>query len=211
MKTDDLIELLAQDAAPQWPFRRLFELALLGAIVTAGILFFTTLGPRPDIAHAAETVRFLFKFVVTLTLAAGAVGLSLAMARPGARTGLWPWLLAATPLLLLAGVAVELAVVPREAWMTRLVGQNSTFCLRMIPFLAIGPLVCFLLVLRRGAPANPGRAGALAGLAAGGIAASFYAAHCPDDSPLFIAAWYLIAVAAVTGVGYVAGGRILRW
>lgn len=211
MKTDDLIELLTLDTAPQWPYRRLFDLALLGAIAIAGAMFFATVGPRPDFADAAETVRFPFKFVVTLPLAIGAVGMSLAVARPGSPAGIWPWLLAAAPLLLLAGVVVELAVVPPEAWMTRLVGRNSTFCLRVIPFLALGPLVCFLLVLRRGAPAHPARAGALAGLAAGGIAATFYAAHCPDDSPLFVAAWYVIAIAAVACAGSLAGRKMLRW
>jgi hypothetical protein len=211
VKTDDLIELLAHDAAPQWPFRRLFWLALLGAVAIAGALFFATIGPRPDIAHALETVRFLFKFVVTGTLAVGAIGLSVEMARPGARIGRWTWVLAAAPLLLLAGVAAELAVVPRDDWMMRMVGQNSTFCLRIVPLLAVGPLACFLLVLRRGAPSNPGRAGALAGLAAGGIAVTFYAAHCPDDSPLFVAVWYAIAVMAVTVAGYICGQRLLRW
>ena len=211
MKTNDLIELLAHDAAPQWPFHRLFGLALLGAVAIAGALFLATVGPRPDLAHALETVRFSFKFVVTLTLAIGAIGLSIEMARPGARIGPWTLVLAAAPLLLLAGVAAELAAVPREDWMMRMVGRNSTFCLRVIPLLAVGPLGCFLLVLRRGAPSNPGRAGALAGLAAGGVAATFYAAHCPDDSPLFLAVWYAIAIMVVTMAGYLCGRRLLRW
>ena len=196
MKTNDLIELLAHDAAPQWPFHRLFGLALLGAVAIAGALFLATVGPRPDLAHALETVRFSFKFV---------------LARRGARIGPWTLVLAAAPLLLLAGVAAELAAVPREDWMMRMVGRNSTFCLRVIPLLAVGPLGCFLLVLRRGAPSNPGRAGALAGLAAGGVAATFYAAHCPDDSPLFIAVWYAIAIMVVTMAGYLCGRRLLRW
>lgn len=209
--TDRLIDLLAEDAAPQPPFRRLFGLALLAAVVMAGVLFFATVGPRSDFARAAETARFLFKFAVTLTLAGGAVGLCLAMARPGIRAGIWPWLFAAAPLLLLAGIGAELAVVPREAWTTRLVGQNAAFCLRTIPFLALGPLVCLLLVLRRGAPASPGRAGVLAGIAAGAIAAAFYAAHCPDDSPLFVAVWYSIGICVVAAVGGICGKWLLRW
>ena len=35
--------------------------------------------------------------------------------------------------------------------------------------------------------------GALAGIAAGGIAAFLYAFHCTDDSPLFVTLWYTIA------------------
>ena len=55
----------------------------------------------------------------------------------------------------------------------------------------------FLAVLRYGATTRPGFAGAMAGLLAGGLAATFYAAHCPDDSPLFVATWYTIAIAAM--------------
>ncbi|MEZ0213925.1 MAG: NrsF family protein [Xanthobacteraceae bacterium] len=211
MKTDDLIDLLAHDATPQWPFRRLFDIALLCGIAVAGVLFFATIGPRHDFAQSLETVRFLLKFVVTLTLLTGAIGVTLALARPGVEAGVWAFVLAAAPLVLIGAVAAELYLLPPEAWMTYLVGRNAAFCLKVIPFLALGPLACLLLVLRRGAPANAGRAGALAGLTAGAIAATFYAAHCPDDSPLFIAVWYSLAIMAVTAVGYVGGRLLLRW
>jgi hypothetical protein len=54
-------------------------------------------------------------------------------------------------------------------------------------------------------------AGAVAGLAASGIAATFYASNCTDDSPLFVLLWYPIAIAIVTAVGYILGKRLLRW
>jgi len=65
--------------------------------------------------------------------------------------------------------------------------------------------------LRQGAPTRPGLAGAVAGLAASGIAATFYASNCTDDSPLFVATWYPIATAMVVVVGYLIGTRALRW
>ena len=53
------------------------------AIVVAAAIFFAVIGPRADIAAAAETVRFLFKFVVTLLLAATALmALLIALSRP---------------------------------------------------------------------------------------------------------------------------------
>ncbi|MFM9815988.1 NrsF family protein, partial [Streptomyces scabiei] len=61
------------------------------------------------------------------------------------------------------------------------------------------------------APTRPGSAGAVCGLAASGIAATFYAANCPDDSPLFVATWYPPAVAIVVLAGWAAGRRWLRW
>ena len=72
-------------------------------------------------------------------------------------------------------------------------------------------LAAMLFILRDGAPLRPALAGAAAGLAAGGLGAALYAAHCTDDSPLFVAAWYGVAIAAVAAAGALAGARWLRW
>ena len=81
----------------------------------------------------------------------------------------------------------------------------------MIPLIGIGPLAIFLAALRHGAPTRPALAGAVAGLLAGGIAATFYAAHCTDDSPLFVAIWYPIAIAGLALIGAVAAHLCVRW
>jgi hypothetical protein len=91
------------------------------------------------------------------------------------------------------------------------VGINAIFCLKSIPFLAAAPLVAVLLALRQGAPEHPTLAGAAAGLFAGAIGAACYATHCPDDSPLFVAAWYTLAIGFVAAIGAAAGRRLLRW
>ena len=65
--------------------------------------------------------------------------------------------------------------------------------------------------MRAGAPQTPRVAGALAGLAAAGIAATLYASNCPDNSPLFVASWYPLATLIVAAVGALAGDRLLRW
>lgn len=54
-------------------------------------------------------------------------------------------------------------------------------------------------------------AGAAAGLSAGGLAATLYAIHCVDDSPLFVALWYTPPVVLVVLIGTAAGSRMLRW
>lgn len=211
MKTDKLIDLLAQDATVRWKIGRILGYATVVGTVIAGTVFFIGIGFRPDIASAMETVRFLFKFVVTLSLATAAIGALLRMARPGARLGLWGWAFAAAPVLLGGAVIAELIVMPESTWVARLVGHNARFCLTLIPLLAIGPLACLLLALRQGAPSRPGLAGAVAGLAASGIAATFYAANCNDDSPLYVMTWYPIATAMVVFVGYLAGTKFLKW
>jgi hypothetical protein len=54
-------------------------------------------------------------------------------------------------------------------------------------------------------------AGAVGGLLAGGLGAMLYASHCTDDSPLFVALWYVVAIALVAVVGALAGRLVLRW
>ncbi|MBS0242173.1 MAG: DUF1109 family protein, partial [Proteobacteria bacterium] len=43
------------------------------------------------------------------------------------------------------------------------------------------------------------------------VAATFYALQCTDDSPLFLATWYLPAMAASTVLGALLGRRQLQW
>lgn len=211
MKTDDLIHALTQDTTEARGFGRLFGVAMAGSILIAGLLFFILMGPRDDFAEVIQTVRFPFKFVVTLTLAISAMGLALRLARPGVPLGPWRWALGLAPLLLAVAALTELTVVPASSWGQRLIGTNIRFCLTLIPLLSAGPLICLLVALRRGAPTYPGATGAVAGLVASGVAATFYAANCTDDSPLFVITWYPIAIGVVTLIGYVAGRRWLRW
>ena len=211
MLTEDLITRLAQDLTPRWSLKTLYGVGLSGGVLVAAAMFFASLGFRPDIDQAIGTVRFVFKVVVTLSLAAAALGLLFPLSRPGAEPGVWRWLLALVPGLLVVAVLAELAVTPAFGWEARLVGTNARVCLLAIPALASGPLVILIACLRRAAPTNPGLAGAVAGLAASGIAATFYASHCPDDSPLFVITWYGIATTMVALIGSLAGRAFLKW
>jgi hypothetical protein len=210
VKTDDLIELLVKDSAP-WRFRSILAGAVAGGIIIATILFFVGIGFRPDISEAVKSNRFLFKFVVTVSLAVTAIWVTLSVGRPGGSLVHRGVALAIAPALLACAAVVELLVLPESQWMPRLVGHNARFCLTLIPLLSIGPLVCLLAALREGAPSSPGLAGAVAGLGASGIAATFYAANCTDDSALFVITWYPIATLIVTTAGYLIGRKLLRW
>ena len=95
--------------------------------------------------------------------------------------------------------------------MTRLIGSNSRICMAAIALMSLPLLAGALVGLRHGAPARPAVAGAIAGLLSAGLAATLYASHCTDDSPLFVATWYTIAAALVTAMGALAGSRVLRY
>jgi hypothetical protein len=212
MNTDDLIRSLAADARrPVAPLSSVWWLATGAAIAVAAVVFMITLGPRPDFLAAIESPRFLFKFVFTIVLTVSAFGAARTFSRPGeAWRKVVPYL-AAAPILMLAAVITELIVLPPETRWARLIGENIVPCLTSIPLIGIGPLAIFLLVLRHGAPTRPVLAGAVAGLLAGGIAATFYAAKCTDDSPLFVATWYTIAIAGLALFGAVGANRLVHW
>jgi hypothetical protein len=211
LKTAHLINVLAQDAPVRWQLSSRLAMAFAIGAAVAVVIFVLGVGLRPDISLAAHTVRVQFKFLFVLTVLLGATGAVAQVGRPGAKLGPWTFVLAVVPLLLVLAVLAELFATPAQSWMTRLIGQSSGYCLIIIPTLALAPLACLLFALGESAPARPGLAGAVAGLAAGGIAAFLYASHCPDDSPLFVAVWYSSAIAVVVAVGYFAGARLLRW
>ncbi|MEO7222628.1 MAG: NrsF family protein [Devosia sp.] len=212
MKTDDLIGALAADSDRQHiPPQPTLWLALLASVLVAGAMLLATIGVRPDIASAATSIRFLFKFVFTITVAATAFALVRRSLYPET-SGQLPWpVLLAGPALLAVGVALELWVLPTDAWSMSATGKNGFYCLTVVPALGIVPLGLAIWALRRGAPTRPGLAGFCAGLLAGGIAATFYAANCTDDSPLFVATWYPIAIGGLGFLGAWLGRLAIRW
>ena len=212
MDTNQLISALAADVRrPVASLSSVWWGAAGLAIALAAAVFYAMLGPRPDIAAAAETTRFAFKFLVMITLAASAFGVARALSRPGETWRKALPYLAAAPALLAIAVISELVLLPPDTWSAKMVGTNSMICLAYIPMIGIGPLAIFLVALRHGAPTSSAIAGAVAGLLAGGIAGTFYAAHCTDDSPLFVATWYTIAIVALAFVGAASAYRLARW
>lgn len=210
MKTESLLRALAADAArPVVDIRRAIAWALaLGAAMSMAMfgLFFH---PRPDIGTAIHDHAFLLKLTLTGLLAVSAAGLLAIVARPLPPHGLGR--LALAPLLLACAVLIELLSSSPAEWTARALGRNGLHCLAAIPLLSLPPAACLFVALRRGAPASSSIAGAVAALASAAIGASLYALTCPDDSPLFVAVWYSLAIGSITGVGAVAGRRWLRW
>ena len=212
MDTDQLIRTLAADnvhRAPRVGF--VLALALLAAAPVALLIFFAGLGVRPDVMTAMHNPFFDLKFAVTLALAISAIMVSLHLSRPEASLRGWAWLLMVPVGVLAAAIAGEMLLPQRLPMMTRLVGSNSRICMTAIPLMSLPLLAASLFGLRHGAPTRPAVAGAIAGLLSAGLAATLYASHCTDDSPLFVATWYTIATALVTALGALAGSRILRF
>jgi hypothetical protein len=210
MKTEDLIAGLSRDARIAGPSMhgRLAIATAAAAAVALGLMLLT-IGLRPDFSAAAGTLLFGQKLVLMATLAIAALALLRASARPEADL---PRAVLVIPVLIfLFGMGHELATQVPGAYGARLVGRNSSLCLVAIPLMAAAPLAALLVAMTKAAPRNAMQAGALAGFAAGTIAAFFYAMHCTDDSPLFVATWYTIGIALMTAVGAAIGRRVLAW
>ena len=212
MRTSEFITALAADPVPE-PIRLGRRIAAALAVGLAGsvALYFLLLGPRPDVAAAAGTMRFWLKFVDSFAFALPSLLLTLRLAHPDAKPRALALWLAAPFILLAAGVVVELVVVPQSEWMSRLMGATAIHCMITIPMLAAPILAALILALRAGAPLYPGMTGAIAGAASAGVAALVYASSCPGDLPLFVATWYPLATLICMGVGALAGRRFLAW
>ncbi|MGP9811800.1 NrsF family protein [Rhodopseudomonas sp. NSM] len=212
MDTDQFINTLAADSAQrERPVGQVLAAALLVALPVSAAMLLSTLGLRSDIATAFGNPFFNLKFVVTLALVLSAITVALHLSRPEATARSWRLLLLAPLAILGLAIGGEAMLPHRTSMMTRLVGHNAMQCLTAIPVVSLPLLIAALIGLRRGAPANPTLAGALAGMIAAGLAATLYAAHCVDDSPLFVATWYTLATGIVAAIGAVAGSRVLRY
>lgn len=211
MKTDDLIRILSTNVEPIDRRQVEREVAAAVGIGTAAavgaVLIFS--GPRADVSDARALTFLMLKLAFAIAIIVTASIYLVRLARPGGemRTKItwagWPFL----GIALLA--AISLVLAPLWHWHT--MGTDWLECLLSIPLIAIVPFAVVIWVVRRMAPTDLTRTGALAGLVAGGMSAAGYALHCTDDSLPFIALWYGGTIALCMLAGAVLGPRLLRW
>ena len=213
MRTDDLIDDLAERLEPTPPFwmeRRLGGLALIGVLASAALLLIWK-GVRPDLAAASLTGMFWMKFAYTLGLGLAGAFAVLSLGRPG---GLGSRAFAAA-----AGVFGLLAVIALFRYFTApmpmrhhlMMGHSAMLCPRYIATVSLPVLAAALWALRGMAPTRPALAGAAAGLMAGGAGAFVYAFYCNENAAPFVAIWYTVGVGISGAVGAVLGRFTLRW
>jgi hypothetical protein len=213
MKTDELITLLSTNLEPvdRKAVARALWVALAAGLILAIGLALAGLGLRADLT----TARALAFLAIKLAFAIGIVGLAMVylarLARPGGERRISPILVALPFLAIVALAAISLGAAPRSYWDRMIVGDQWLECLLSIPIIAIVPFAISIWAVRQSAPTNLARAGAFAGLIAGGVSAIGYALHCTDDSLPFIAVWYGGTIVLCTLAGALLGPRLLRW
>ncbi len=210
MNTNELINVLSADAQRSPLLGRSWTITLCLGFLAAFLLMTVTIELRPDLLQVILTWRFLAKLALGLSLALVSLVMARQVSRPEA--GSVSFWLGAIPLVVMCQASLaEVILVPASEWWPRMVGSNALFCLSYIPILSLPPLAITLVTMRHGATTKPALAGAVAGLLSGALGATAYALHCDDDSPFFVALWYSIGIACVSGLGSLIARRMLRW
>lgn len=212
MNTGRLIDVLSADVQPvtRAPLGKTLAWVIVIGAVAAVCAMLATVGPRPRLDQAP--VHFLaMKLLFTMGLAViGGIVLFSAM-YPGRDMRRWsPYLLLPIVVVGCVGI-VALAVRPTAAWGDMVLGTDWAMCLVCIPLFATVPFALLIWALRKGAPTELARTGAIAGLVAGALGAAAYSLHCPDDSLPFIAIWYSGSIVLCALIGRWLGARLLRW
>lgn len=213
MDIEALVQSLAQDVrpVPRGAVGRRIALGMLAGGVISTILVAFILGINPDLAGAASRYSFWVKWVYSLSLGLMAIAAVRQLARPDSRMPRWLWLLA-VPVVLLAGVGLfEMSQVPPSKWLGMWLGKSWFICPWLVLTLAMPIFIGLLWSFRRLAPTRLRAAGAVAGLAAGAIAAMVYCLHCPEMAAIFVLTWYTLGIVLAACVGALLGPRFLRW
>jgi len=213
MKTDQLIDMLSTNvelvkSGQVWK-PLVWALAIGGAASFCVML--ATVGLRTAAAGGIHVGSLALKLLFMLSVIGTGTALLMKLIRPGQEAPkLFRFLFAP---FLVAGVVgiVALALRPSSAWDRMILGTEWLTCLFCIPLFAIVPFALLIWALRKGAPTNLKRTGAIAGLVAGALGATAYAFHCPDDSLPFMAIWYGAMVVLCAWIGARLGPRLLRW
>ncbi len=213
MKTDDLIAMLGTNVEP---VDRRYVLRVVGAAIAVGTLVATAVillafGFRADLTTTRAFIFLFSKLAFTMVTVVLTAIMLTKLARPGGERRISIVWVAFPFVAILLLAAVNLAFAPSAHWEGMIVGDQWLECLLSIPIIAIAPFALITWAVRRMAPTDLRRTGALVGLAAGSISAAAYALHCVDDSLPFVALWYGGTIVLCTLAGVVLGPRLLRW
>jgi hypothetical protein len=212
MKTNQLINLLSTNLEPvkRGETTKTLTWTILAGGLAAVCLMLVTVGLRPGGGWFFSGYLLLKLLLMLILIGAGAALLAkLAIPGQDARkpyTIIWLVFLAIGS----AGICA-LVLGPPAARDQMMMGSQWATCALCIPLFAVVPFAALIWALRKGAPTNLRRTGAVAGLVAGALGAVAYAFHCPDDSMPFIALWYGGMVALCALLGAMLGPRLLRW
>ena len=212
MKTDELIDVLATnlERVKGGELRNTVMIALvIGA--AAGFCFLLAMFG----VHAAAPGEFslikILALAFTLGLVAAGASVLTSSARPGEPGRKMLGLIVLLFLAIFIAALVTLVVTHPADRVAIVFGPQWAACLVCIPLFAVAPFASLVWALRRGAPTNLVRTGAIAGLVAGALGAAVFAFRQSGGSIPFMALWYAGPILVCSVVGALLGPRLLRW
>lgn len=211
--TDELLDSLSRDLRParKGLVAQRLAIGLLAGGFVAFVGVSVLLGLRSDMPQAVFTAMFWIKLGYTGALAAVGLWCVERLSRPaGDAAGRMPWLLA--PLTVIGVLAaIRLWYAPPAMRHSLMMGASASVCPWYILLTAVPLFAALVWALRGLAPTRLRAAGAIAGLTAGGVGASVYALHCPENTAPFVAIWYTAGMLGAGVMGALVGPRVLRW
>ena len=213
MTTTDLIDRLVYDLKPvaRGAVLRRLAIGIGGGIAVSAVAMLFWLGPRPDLAAAAQTAPFWMKFFYTLLGATAGFWAVERLGRPGAAAR-GPALAGLAVLLVITLLAVvQISGAAKDAWPSLVFGGSATVCPWRIVILALPAYLGTLWAMRGLAPTRLTLAGFASGLVAGGFGALVYSFACTESAAPFVAIWYTMGILVTGLVGALLGRMLLRW
>lgn len=213
MRTDELIQQLAADAAPVRPLRPLTRrLAAWGALAAVSLLVVMQLmGVRRELGDGLDRVDFAFEAALLLVTAISAAAGALVISVPGAaRSPLVRWVPVGAAVACLLWAAGELVLAAGTGAAT---GRLSFgwHCVYKTTSIALVPGIALFVMVRRAAPLHAVWAGLLAALATSSVGVLGANIICPNDRPLHMLLWHVTPLMVLSAIGAGLGARLLRW
>ena len=213
MADDQLLNRLVRDLRP---VRR--RRVATGAIAVTGLCalelaLLLSLGfGRPDMPAAAEMPSFLWKLCSLGIIAVSGTATAVLSFNPAAspRRGL-RWLFALVAVSLLCGWLIDASRAGIPGLLARLDWRDGLGCVAKMTTLSLPPLLGLGLLMRGGAPTEPGGTSLAAGIAAAAWGAFVFVFACPYDDPFYVAVWYLAGCGLVALVARLLLPLLTRW
>ena len=214
----DIIDSLTDGLKPVKPLRnRPLWLGALAGLIVAVLYIWFLYGPRPELTALMggewprshmPVVKPLMFLALGISALLGASGL----VRPEGR----PKLRYLMPVLIIGAIVFGALLVEfqHDGWAGTMVNLSDGVLICYMTILCggmAGLIVLWRLWLRRSATSHPVSLGALSGLATASLMAAAYALHCQGDAPVYLLLVYGMAVAILTGIAALLGGKLLRW
>lgn len=212
MRTNDLIEHLAEDAKPvkrlrSPDIRTIIWLALSLPWVAAVVY---VMGVRPDLGERLTDSRWMIEQSAALLTGVMAAMAAFCAGVPGRPK--WEHFLPLLPLAVWLGTlgegCVEAVLAGGSAGLMLLPDWQ---CLPGIMMVGFGPAIAMVVMLRRVSPIAPMTTIALGALGAGGLAAVGLRLFHTVDASVMVLVWQAGSVFALTLLAGLLGPKILRW